>query len=323
MADGRSPDPGAPRRGPTSLPERLLGSGARGARSLAGATGIDRAVETATEEAIVRALESPAVERALVRVLQGPAVEEAVEGALQSPAVERALVRTLDSEMVDRLWEQLLSSDEAQKLVERIAEAPEVRSAVAAQGVGLIEDVGRQIGRVARRLDDVIEGFVRRIRRRPRREERTNRAGFVTRALALMIDAGILNALFAAFSALLALVLNELLGGGDGVSGPALAVGAFAWLAGGAVYLVSFWSLAGQTPGMRFLGIHLDAAGERRIGARRARRRLWGTVLAALPLGAGFLGVLGERRRGLHDRIAGTLVVYADPRGPARGTTQV
>lgn len=315
MADGPTPSsPGAPRRRSPSLSARLFGTGARGARTLAGATGIDRAVETVTEEAIVRALESPAVERAFIRVMQGPAVEEAVEGALQSPAVERALLRTLDSDMVDRVWKRLLTSEEAQKLVERIAEAPEVRSAVAAQGVGLIEDVGRQIGRVARQLDDVLEGFVRRIRRRPRREERARRAGLVTRGLALALDGVILNALFAAFSALVALALTELFGSGEGVSTPALLVGTGAWLAGAALYLVSFWSLAGQTPGMRFLGIHLDAGGERRIGARRARRRLLGSILAALPLGLGFAGVLGERRRGLHDRIAGTQVLYEESR---------
>ncbi len=313
MADARPPDAGAPGRRSSSLPERLLDSGARSARTLAGATGIDRAVETATEEAIVRAVESPAVERALVRVLEGPVVD----GVLQSQAVEGALVRTLDSEMVDRVWQQLLRSDEVQELIERIAEAPEIRSAITAQGVGLIEDFGRQIGQVARRLDDVIEGFGRRIRRRPRRAERTNRAGFVTRALALLIDLGILNLIFASFSALLALVLNELFGG-DGVPAPALVAGTFLWLTGGALYLLSFWSLAGQTPGMRFLGIQLDAGGERRIGARRARRRLLGGVLAAIPFGAGFIGVLGERRRGFHDRMAGTLVLYADPRGAGR-----
>ena len=48
---------------------RVLGAGARGAERLAGATGVDKAIEDAAEEAIVRALRSPAVERAIVRVL--------------------------------------------------------------------------------------------------------------------------------------------------------------------------------------------------------------------------------------------------------------
>src|SRR5215216_461293 len=106
-------DPGAPppesdrseRTGRLPLPARLIGGGARGARRVAQVAGVDQAVGAATEEAIVRAVESPAVERALVRVLQGPAVEEAVQGALESPAVERALTEALDSELVDRVWQ--------------------------------------------------------------------------------------------------------------------------------------------------------------------------------------------------------------------------
>jgi uncharacterized RDD family membrane protein YckC len=307
-------DPPQRRRAPT-LPERLIGTGARSARSLAGATGIDRAVEAATEEAIVGALESPAVERALARVLRGPVVEEAVEDALSSPAVERALVNALDSEMVDRLWERLLASDEAQKLVERIAEAPEVRSAVAAQGVGFIEDVGRQIGRAARRLDDVLERAARRLRRRPARREPTDRAGLAARGLALGLDGVILNGAFAVFSALLALVVSALSDSGGGPSTPAIVVGSGLWLAGGAIYLISFWSLTGQTPGMRFLGIRVEHAGSRGMEPRVAARRLVGLLLSILALGAGLLAILfSDRRRGWHDRLAGTEVAYVDSR---------
>src|SRR5207247_10023132 len=136
-----------------------------------GASGVERADRAASEQAIVRAVASPAVERALVRVLQGPAVEEAMRGALDSPAVERAVIDALDSELVDTVWQRLLASDEAQKLVERIAEAPEVRAALAAQSVGLLEDIARQIRRAARRLDDAGERIARWVvRRRPRTE---------------------------------------------------------------------------------------------------------------------------------------------------------
>ena len=81
----------------------------------------------------------------------------------------------------------------------------------------------------------------------------------------------------------------------------------------GSLYLLIFWASVGQTPGMRFVRIHLEADGEKRIGRRRAARRLWGVVLCVLTLGLGFLGVLfNERRRGLHDRVAGTDLVYGD-----------
>jgi uncharacterized RDD family membrane protein YckC len=48
------------------------------------------------------------------------------------------------------------------------------------------------------------------------------------------------------------------------------------------------------------------------IGPRRAALRFAGLVLAAIPLLAGFLPILfDERRRGLHDMLAGTVVVAA------------
>ena len=72
MENGASPNGRAP------IPARLLGVGVRGARTVTKATGIDRAVEVAAEEAIVAAVESKAVERAMARVLEGPVVEEAV-----------------------------------------------------------------------------------------------------------------------------------------------------------------------------------------------------------------------------------------------------
>jgi uncharacterized RDD family membrane protein YckC len=295
------------------FPARLLGSGARGARQVAGLAGIDRAAETAIEEALVSAAESPAVERALVRILEGPRFEEALARALGQPAVERALARALESEQFDHLWAQLLASDEAQRLVERIAEAPEVRAAVTAQGVGLIEDLGRQLRRVARRLDDGLERVARAIFRRPRRTESPKQAGLVTRALAVGLDAVILNGIFIVISAVIALAAS-LLGGGDAtLSTSEVALGVVGWIVAWGIYLLFFWSLSGQTPGMRFLAIALDHQGRRQIGLRRSVRRLIGLGLAIIPLCAGLLGILfSERRRGFQDRFADTEVLYIE-----------
>ena len=179
--DSAAHDPAG--RQPLSV--RLLGAGVRSARSVGKATGIDQAIEVAAEEAMVAAVESEAVERAIARVLQGPVVEEAMNSALESDAVKRALIEALDSELVDEVWRRLLASDEAQRLVERIAEAPEIRAAISAQSVGLIEDVGHTIGNGTRRLDGVAERIVRRIFFRKRRTEPTDRAGAVTRGARL------------------------------------------------------------------------------------------------------------------------------------------
>jgi uncharacterized RDD family membrane protein YckC len=291
------------------LPARLIGGGARGARRVAQAAGVDRAVEAATEEAIVRAVESPAVERALVRLLQGPAVEEAMRGALDSPAVERALIDALDSELVDEVWKRLLASDEAQKLVERIAEAPEVRAAIASQGVGFLDDIRRQIGRIARTADGAIERIVRRITRRPQRTGPTECAGAFTRALAFVIDVGVLNLAFIAISALLAFVASLVFPSDAAV--PALAIGAVAWLVAGAAFMVAFWGLIGQTPGMRIVGLRVVSLDQPSMDLRIAIRRLFGFVLAVITLGLGFLGIVfSDRRRGLEDTLGHTEVHY-------------
>jgi hypothetical protein len=61
---------------------------------------------------------------------------------------------------------------------------------------------------------------------------------------------------------------------------------------------------------MRFFGIRLGVEG-RRLPLRRSLKRLLGMVLAAIPFGLGFLGILlDERRRGWQDRLAGADVVY-------------
>jgi uncharacterized RDD family membrane protein YckC len=315
MADGSASKKGPPgSEGPSGNPlplsVRLLGAGVRGARSVGKATGIDRAVEAAAEEAMVAAVESEAVERALTRVLQGPLVEDAVHGALDSEAVRRALVDALDSEMVDEIWRRILASEEAQRLVERIAEAPELRAAISAQSVGFIEDIGHTIGDTTRRLDGVVERAARRATFRKRRTEPTERAGALTRLLAFGLDLLIVNLVFSGLAAILALIGSFFSGGGNGLSGFALALGGAAWIGLAGLYMVVFWSLAGQTPGMRFFGLRLGTE-TRGLVPRKSVKRLIGLFLAAIPFGLGFLGILfDERRRGWQDRMAGVDVLY-------------
>jgi uncharacterized RDD family membrane protein YckC len=301
----------ADQNGHLPLSARLLGVGVRGVRSVGKVTGVDRAVEVAAEEAIVAAVESEAVERAMARVLEGPIVEEAVQGALESEAVKKALLEAMDSDLVDEVWRRLLASDEAQQLVERIAEAPEVRAAISAQGAGLIEDIGRTIGKLARRLDDSFERLARRLFFRRRRAVASDHAGAVSRALAMLIDAVIVNLGFTAAVAVATLIDNAF-GGGGGASSFAIAVGSTAWLAFGGLYLAGFWALVGQTPGMRFVGIRLNLP---RLPLGRSIKRLIGLGLSVLTFGIGFLGIVfGEARRGWEDRFSGTLVIYDERR---------
>jgi uncharacterized RDD family membrane protein YckC len=292
---------------------RLLEGGARGVGRLAGATGIDRTVEVAVEEAIVRALESAAVERAVARLIEDGRLATAIEESIDEVRLETTITRAIDSEVADRVWEQILAGEKAQMLVERIAEAPEVRAAIASQGAGLISDLGRQLQQTAAAVDDFLDRIARRLFRRPPRSEPTDHVGLAGRGVALLADAGILAAGFALFTALLSGVLQLL----TDENLPPLVAGllSFGGLVAAGSYLVGFWAFEGQTPGMRFLSIRLEHEGSPDIGFRRALRRLWGSVLAVLPFGLGLVPILfNERRRGLQDRIAGTDVVRRDNR---------
>jgi uncharacterized RDD family membrane protein YckC len=81
-------------------------------------------------------------------------------------------------------------------------------------------------------------------------------------------------------------------------------------------YHVLFWRFGGQTPGKWLLGVKVVAQGGGRVSLLRALVRLVGYLLSALPLYLGFLWILGPRRRGWHDVLAGTEVVYVSRRGP-------
>jgi uncharacterized RDD family membrane protein YckC len=280
---------------------------AGGVRRVAVRTGVDRALEDATEEAIVKAFESPTAQRALER-------------ALNSPEVEEALIQALDSRLVDKVWDHLLESEEVQKLIERIAEAPEVRAAILGQGVGLFEDFSRGVNKALRRVDAATERIFRRIFFRKRRAGETDRAGLVSRAVAFGADIAILNAAFLVISGLVGVVLSVLLPDTDFAKGALLAFGTTAWFLAGAAYLLVFWSISGQTPGMRFVGLRILSVEAEDLRPRHAFRRLAGLVAGVLAFGLGLVPILtSERRRGLQDRMGRTEVFYETP-GAARVT---
>ena len=147
--------------------------------------------------------------------------------------------------------------------------------------------------------------------------------GLVTRAIAFAIDAAIINVVAIVVAAGMALALSvlHLPSGFDPVL---VACGATAYALWSLGYFVLFWSSTGQTPGDRVMRIRVQVAAGGGGPPRPARAviRMGGLLLAALPLFAGFLTILvDDRRRGLHDMIAGTVVVAAreEPLPPLRG----
>lgn len=117
------------------------------------------------------------------------------------------------------------------------------------------------------------------------------RAGFWIRALAALLDGVWMSAL----SGAAIFFGDQLIGFG---------VMAFSYL----VILVG-WSVWGQTPGKLLVGIYVCRKdGKPGIGFLHALIRLAGYFVSGLILGIGFLLALGEEKRALHDRIAGTYV---------------
>ena len=135
--------------------------------------------------------------------------------------------------------------------------------------------------------------------------------GLVTRVLAFAIDAVIIDAVAIAVAVVVTVTLSV-------VSVPQqlrvvlAAAGGVLFVVWAAAYFVTFWATTGQTPGNRLLRIRVRAASGGRLPPRRAIVRFVGLTLAAIPLGAGYLMILvDDRRRGLHDRLARTVVVEA------------
>lgn len=132
--------------------------------------------------------------------------------------------------------------------------------------------------------------------------------GLISRVVATVVDLVVVNVIAALVGAMVNL-LASLLGHGSGLTTAEAVIGAVAWWMWIVVYFVAFWTLTGQTPGDRLLGMRVQRPDGSGLGLLQSVRRFCGAVLAALPLGAGFLLILfDDRRRGLQDRIGGTVV---------------
>jgi uncharacterized RDD family membrane protein YckC len=242
------------------------------------------------------------------------AVDRGVDRALDSETAANATERFLDNETTKRVWGKVLESEEAQKLVERVADAPEVRAAIAKQGIGLVADLRRGVRSTARRIDTAVERVARGILRRPQRERRPIYAGTFSRLLALGIDVGVVYGSLLLITAAIAAVISVFSKGDEHAGAVVLAIGAFTWILIAIAYLVIFWSGAGRTPGMSFVAIRMLSEDGRPVRPGQAFRRVIWLGISALPLLLGYWGVLFEReRRGWPDRRAHTVVCYADP----------
>jgi uncharacterized RDD family membrane protein YckC len=149
-------------------------------------------------------------------------------------------------------------------------------------------------------------------------------AGFWIRFVAYIIDAVILN--------IVAGVLGGLFGVGIGLSG--LGAGATQGASFGIigvtlivnwVYYAGMESSAWQgTLGKKALSLVVtDEFGER-IGFARASGRYFGKLLSSLIMGIGYIMVgVTDRKQGLHDKLAGTLVYKSNAPELLRNSAEV
>jgi uncharacterized RDD family membrane protein YckC len=272
------------------------------------------------EEAVDEVLSAPEIARVLDRALAGPLPEELARSIVRNRVLERIVAELAESGELERLMtaalgsphtlkltDGVLASDETQHALRHVASSPELRDAIARQTTGLAEEVVGGVRASAARLDDRAEQIVR----RNARTKPPPYGGIATRALALATDAAVTIVIFMSAVGVAALVAS-LVGG----LRPAWLVGALlasGWFLIAGTYFVLFWSSAGQTPGMRLLRVRVHGPAGDAPSIGRSLVRLVGLVLAIVPMFAGFIPVLfTERRRGLPDFLAGTVVRYAD-----------
>ena len=140
-------------------------------------------------------------------------------------------------------------------------------------------------------------------------------AGIATRAVAFVADIVLVHAIVLVSAGVLGLVASLV-----GELRPQWLVTTLvgsAWGLTVTMYFVLFWSITGQTPGLRAMGLRVVAADTTPPSFWRAFVRLIGLLLAIVPLFAGFLPVLFDsKRRALPDYLAGTVVLYTDRTEP-------
>jgi uncharacterized RDD family membrane protein YckC len=136
-------------------------------------------------------------------------------------------------------------------------------------------------------------------------------AGFASRFTAFAVDVGISLGVY--MLALAAVSFAALVLTGTDITwhrGDIWVITAYALWA--FIYFAHSWAASGRTAGMALFGVQVvrdDGAG---VSGREAVVRTLALPLSFLFLGLGFAGILlGDRRRALHDVIAGTAVIYS------------
>jgi uncharacterized RDD family membrane protein YckC len=244
------------------------------------------------------------IEASVESILTGPELARIIDAALAGPFPEELARILVERRVVERMITEIAADAQLDQALARALARPDVREALRRaleqQTSNLAGDVSESLRTHARQLDQRVD---RRAQPAPPRF-----AGVATRGIALAIDAALIGIVAACLSAMGTLIASLV-----GTLRPAWLVSlvlAVGWTVLAATYFIGFWSLVGQTPGMRLLRIRVVAAGDAPLSLTRAALRVVGLALAIIPCFAGFIPAFFDARcRALPDLIAKTTVV--------------
>lgn len=136
-------------------------------------------------------------------------------------------------------------------------------------------------------------------------------AGFVSRFVAFAVDQGTITGVFAIVLATVSFAASVLTGESIHWSKSDFWV-SLAFAGWQFLYFAYSWAASGKTFGMAVFGVRVVRPDGTAASWRQAVVRALVLPLSFLLFGLGYLGILvGDKRRALHDVIAGTAVVYS------------
>jgi uncharacterized RDD family membrane protein YckC len=275
------------------------------ARSLVERHVVQRVVEQVFERADL--------ETAIAAALDRAETERLVQETLSSPGFEKLAAHASDSLLASKLPGHVIESAEMQQLVVEIATSPSVRAALvrstATLGTEVSAGLRRRMASLDRAGERKVQGWLPGRAKLERGEPGAygEYGGLGARGIAFAVDLAICTVVFLVGAAVAWLVSSIAGGLGHGWLARVLAGSGWAMVVGG--YLVLFWAVTGQTPGMRFMHLRVTDRRGAPFGLGRSLVRLVGLFIAIVPCLAGFVPVLFDRRRrALQDFIAGTIV---------------
>jgi uncharacterized RDD family membrane protein YckC len=269
-----------------------------------------RASRTRIESSVESVLTGPELARILDAVLAGPLPEELAHILVERKVLERVATTMAAEIEIDQIVDQLLARPEVQAALMTAvgSEATHdlIKQALEQQSSSAASDLAQALRGQAVALDARIE-----VRRPPAPPQF---GGVATRAIALVTDAALIGLIGVSISAMATLIASLV-----GSLRPAWLVGlilASGWSVLSVVYFAGFWSLVGQTPGMKLMHVRVRGPRGEPVSFARSVVRVVGLALAIIPCFAGFIPALFDgRRRALPDLIARTTVEVVDYEG--------